>query len=258
MHGAMRAQFDRMEAALKETRRSFERRPRAVLMISGHWEEPELTVSSSPQPGMVYDYYGFPEYTYRIVYPAPGLPELAERTQSLLAAAGWRVHLDAERGYDHGTFSVLQPMFPDADVPVVQLSLKAGLDPREHLEVGRTLAPLRDEGVLIIGSGQSYHNLGAFGPAAGKPSAAFDGWLRETLLTSAPHSRWQALVDWERAPFARASHPREEHLVPLMVAVGAAADEPATCIYGEPLFGHVHTSSYRFGRAAAATCSPET
>jgi aromatic ring-opening dioxygenase catalytic subunit (LigB family) len=247
LEGPMRSEFERMEASLRSIPQSLVHRPRAVLMISGHWEEPELALSSSPAPGMVYDFYGFPEHTYRIVYPAPGSPELAERARALLDAAGWHVRLDAERGYDHGTFSVLKPMFPAADVPVVQLSLAFDQKPSFHYSLGRQLAPLREQGVLIVGSGMSYHNLATFGPSAAQPSAAFDRWLRDALLENAPEKRSEALVDWEYAPFARAAHPREEHLLPLMVAAGAAGDDPAALIYSEVLFGHMQTSSYRFG-----------
>jgi aromatic ring-opening dioxygenase catalytic subunit (LigB family) len=247
MHGEMRSHFDRMEAALQKIPEQLPEPARAVLVISGHWEEPQFSVSASATPGMVYDYYGFPEYTYSVVYPAPGSPQLAERARALLADAGWAVRLE-DRGFDHGTFSVMQPIFPSAEVPVVQLSLRHTLDPEEHLAAGRALAPLRDEGVLIIGSGMSYHNLRLFGPGGQAPSAAFDDWLQRALLRTDAEQRWQALKQWEHAPAARAAHPREEHLLPLMVAAGAARQDPATCIYREEdFFGHMHVSSYRFG-----------
>ena len=172
---------------------------------------------------------------------------VAARVKELLEKAGIAAALDAGRGYDHGTFAPLQAMYPEADVPVVQLSLKQGYDPEEHLAIGRALAPLRDEGVLIVGSGLSFHNLRMFGPAAKAPSQAFDAWLQEALA-SPPDGRSRKLREWAGAPAARLAHPEEDHLVPLMVAVGAAEDEPATRVYHEPDFmGGVTASSYRFG-----------
>jgi aromatic ring-opening dioxygenase catalytic subunit (LigB family) len=247
MHGPMRAHFALMERALQDIPRQLPQAPRAVLVISGHWEEAAFTVSSAPHPGMVYDYYGFPPETYRIRYPAPGSPPVAARVQQLLSQAGWPVHEDAERGFDHGTFSMLQPIYPQADVPVVQLSLKTNLDPQEHLAAGAALAPLRDEGVLIIGSGQSYHNLRLWNPAGAAPAAAFDAWLRKTLLQDDPEAVREGLVHWQQAPAARLAHPREDHLIPLMVAAGAAGDDPATAVFGERFMGSLAVSSFRFG-----------
>jgi aromatic ring-opening dioxygenase catalytic subunit (LigB family) len=221
--------------------------PKAVLMVTAHWEGPAFTLGSAPHPGMVYDYGGFPAHTYQVVYPAPGAPDLALRVQGLLEAAGQPVALDAQRGYDHGTFVPMVVMFPEAKVPVLQMSLRAGLDPAEHLALGRALAPLRDEGVLIVGSGLSYHNLRQFGRAGQAPSQAFDAWLQGAMAAS-PAARTQALLNWEQAPSARSSHPREEHLLPLMVAVGAAEAETASCVYHEEhVFGGVTVSSFSFG-----------
>jgi aromatic ring-opening dioxygenase catalytic subunit (LigB family) len=181
------------------------------------------------------------------VYPAPGAPELATRVQGLLQEAGLPVALDSERGYDHGTFVPLAVMYPDAQVPVLQMSLRAGLDPAEHIALGRALAPLRDEDVLIVGSGLSYHNLRNFGAGGRAPSKAFDVWLQDAMA-AAPAVRAEALVKWESAPAARICHPREEHLLPLMVAVGAAYDDAAECVYhDEAVFGGVTASSFRFG-----------
>lgn len=221
--------------------------PKAVLMVSGHWEAREFTVMTSSNPPMVYDYGGFPEFTYHISYPAPGSPAVAARVQELLRGAGIEVRTDPGRGFDHGVFAPLVVAWPDADVPVLQLSLKHGYDPTEHLAVGRALAPLRDEGVLIVGSGLSYHNLRMLGPIGREPSRAFDAWL-DDALTSAPDERVRRLEGWETAPSARVAHPSEDHLVPLMVAVGAAEDEPAIRTYHETEFaGGVTASSYRFG-----------
>lgn len=248
MEGPFRRQFDTLEKSLAGFPRDLGVTPRAILVISGHWEAPRFTVQSGERPGMIYDYSGFPAHTYQVRYGAPGSPEVADRVKELLEKAGILVALDPERGYDHGTYTPLVAMYPKADVPVVQLSLKAGYDPDEHLAVGRALRPLRDEGVLIVGSGLSWHNLRMFGPAARAPSAAFDGWLGEALLDSSGPARSERLIHWEGAPSARIAHPQEDHLVPLMVAVGAAEDEPATRIYREEDFmGGVTASSFRFG-----------
>lgn len=251
MGGEFRAHFDWLEASLRDIPQQLPATPKAVLVISGHWEEDEFTLSSGEKPGMVYDYYGFPDYTYQISYPAPGSPELAQRVQALVSGAGWPVHLDPERGFDHGTFSMLQPMYPFADMPIVQLSLKRSLDPAEHLRLGAALAPLRDEGVLIVGSGFSFHNLRLMGPGGTAPSQAFDDWLRKILLQPDATHRDEALRQWLKAPAARLAHPREDHLIPLMVAAGAAGADSATCIYGEKFMRSVHASSFAFGLGTA-------
>lgn len=246
MDGDYRRAHARLEASLQALPATLPARPKAILMISAHWEEPAFTVMSSPAPGMLYDYGGFPAHTYQVVYPAKGDPALAERVVALIQAAGLPAARDDKRGYDHGAFCTLAPMYPDADIPVVQLSLKRGLDPAEHLALGRALAPLRDEGVLILGSGFSFHNLRLYGEAGRAPSVAFDAWLQEAL-PSAP-GRSERLQAWAQAPAARLAHPREEHLLPLMVAAGAAEDDSAACNYHETEFlGGVTASSFRFG-----------
>ncbi len=244
----MRSMFRYLEASLICMVRDLREEPRAVLVISGHWTEHELAVTSSPHPPMVYDYNGFPPYTYQVQYPAPGDPALAAQTQQLLDAAGFPTALDPTQGFDHGTFTPLVVMYPEANVPVVQLSLKAGYDPSEHIAIGRALARLREENVLIIGSGLSYHNMRAMGPAGEHASQAFDAWLQQTLLHSPTAARTRKLIEWSSAPAARQAHPREDHLLPLMVAVGAAESEPAAMIYHEEgLFGGITASSFRFG-----------
>jgi aromatic ring-opening dioxygenase catalytic subunit (LigB family) len=248
LQGDFRRQFDTLEKSLADIAREVGDKPRAVLVISGHWENERFTVQSGAAPGMVYDYSGFPPHTYQIRYAAPGAPDVAGRVKELLEKAGIPAALDPARGYDHGTFAPLAAMYPGADVPVVQLSLKSGYDPEEHLAVGRALKPLRDEGVLIVGSGLSYHNLRRFGAAAREPSEAFDGWLGQVLLEANPSERSAQLRRWAEAPSARVAHPEEDHLIPLMVAVGAAEDEAAQRVYHERGFmGGVTASSYRFG-----------
>ncbi|WP_076997632.1 class III extradiol ring-cleavage dioxygenase [Variovorax sp. KK3] len=242
--------YAKLEAALADMPRQIGRTPDAILMISAHWEEPAFTVMGNPKPPMIYDYGGFPEHTYHVHYDAPGSPALAQRVQGLIAAAGLPAAIDPERGFDHGTFSPMVAIYPKAEVPTVQLSLKRGLDPAEHVALGRALAPLRDENVLIVGSGLSYHNLRNFGPQARDVSKAFDDWLGESV-EAAPAQRVERLLAWSQAPAARMAHPREEHLIPLMVAAGAAGDEKGVRIYHEDAFmGGISVSNYRFGPAA--------
>jgi aromatic ring-opening dioxygenase catalytic subunit (LigB family) len=220
--------------------------PKALLVISAHWEEEAPTVMTSEHPPMLYDYYGFPPESYQIQWPAPGHPRLAQRVRELLQSAGFATGEDRERGYDHGTFVPLKVAYPDAGVPVVQLSLKEGLDPEEHLRIGRAIAPLRDEGVFIVGSGMTFHNLRAFRDPRSRPVAeTFDAWLREAATLPAAE-RDRKLAAWEEAPLARAAHPREEHLVPLFVVAGAAGADVATIPYNDTYMG-LRLSAYHFG-----------
>ena len=248
MEDASRAHYAKLEASLAAMPAQIGTTPKGVLMISAHWEEPAFTLTSSPKPPMVYDYYGFPDFTYQIHYDAPGDPVLAERTRMLIERAGLPAALDPQRGFDHGTFTPLNVIYPRADVPVVQLSLKEGLNPQLHLALGRAIAPLRDEGVLIVGSGLSYHNLRQFfSPRGWAPSREFDAWLNGALLGGSPRDRDKLLASWESAPAARAAHPREEHLLPLHVAAGAAGDDMAELTYHEKDFlGGLTVSSYAF------------
>jgi aromatic ring-opening dioxygenase catalytic subunit (LigB family) len=222
-------------------------RPRAILVVSGHWEEPVPTVSSRSDYSMFYDYYGFPEHTYRLQYPAPGSPEVAARVVDALGAAGLPAATEHVRGYDHGVFVPFMLVDPEASIPVVPLSLVAGLDPAQHLALGRALAPLRNENILIVGSGMSFHNLRALygGADALARSNRFDTWLNDAV-TGAPAQRDGGLAAWASAPEARFAHPREEHLLPLMVAAGAAEGEPARRVYHNDVMGAA-TSGFRFG-----------
>jgi aromatic ring-opening dioxygenase catalytic subunit (LigB family) len=243
----MRQMLKSLEISLANMPKEIGVTPKAILMVSGHWEADDFAVMSSPAPGMVYDYGGFPAFTYQIKYAAPGAPELAKRVADLLTKAGLPTHLDPERGFDHGTFAPMQVMYPEANIPLLQVAIRHSYDPEEHLALGRALAPLRDEGVVIVGSGLSYHNLRLFGPGAKEPSAQFDAWL-DAAMNADPKTRVEALKAWEKAPAARICHPREDHLIPLMAAVGAAETEKATRVYHDSnVFGGVTASSYRFG-----------
>ena len=211
--------------------------PKALLVISGHWEEPAFTASAAARPELIFDYSGFPEHTYHLAWPAPGDPELAERVAGLLSGAGLPAAVSANRGFDHGVFVPLKVAFPDAEIPTVSLSLANSLDPALHLAAGRALAPLRDEGVLIVGSGMSFHNLrGYLRPETLERARAFDAWL--TQAVESPMAKRDALLTgWREAPFAAYSHPREEHLIPLLVAAGAGSSAPGTRIFTDEPMG---------------------
>ncbi|HSR09206.1 MAG TPA: class III extradiol ring-cleavage dioxygenase [Bryobacteraceae bacterium] len=220
--------------------------PQTVLVISGHWEEEPLAVTSNPAPPLLYDYYGFPEHTYQLKYPAPGSPGVAARVGELLAEVGFPVKKDAARGFDHGVFIPFKLIYPDANIPIVQLSLRQGLNAADHIRIGHALAPLRREGVLIVGSGMSFHNLRAFGSAAGPVSDQFDEWLTNAVCTPDPQLRDDTLAAWIQAPAARLAHPREEHLLPLMVAAGAAESEQGRKLFQDRVMG-VTVSAFGFG-----------
>jgi aromatic ring-opening dioxygenase catalytic subunit (LigB family) len=236
--------WDKTASWLKGLLATLPARPKAILLVSGHWEEPVFTVGSGQHPPLIFDYHGFPEPTYRLRFDAPGSPELAQRVRDLLGQAGMPTAENAERGYDHGVFIPLKLVTPEADIPVVQLSLRADLDPDAHLAAGRALAPLRDEGVLIVGSGMSWHNMRGFSPAFTGKSEAFDGWLSQAMTD--PTRREEAIRHWSQAPYAREAHPREEHLAPLFVAAGAAEGEPGRHAFRD-IAMDVVISGYAFG-----------
>lgn len=227
-----RAGLEGLAAYLRGVRELPPAPPRALLVVSAHWEAPVPTLTTGPRPPLVYDYYGFPPESYTLTWPAPGDPALASRVRTLLDEAGIPSAGDARRGFDHGTFVPLKLTYPAAELPTVQLSLRQGLDPAEHLALGRAIAPLRDEGVFIVGSGMTYHDLRSFfRPAvAGPVSETFDAWLREAA-TRESAERDRRLAAWEDAPAARQAHPREEHLLPLMVASGAGSNAPGRKIW---------------------------
>ena len=219
--------------------------PKAILVVSGHWEEPAFTANSASHPELIFDYSGFPEHTYRLTWPAPGSPELAAHAADLLQQAGLPSAVSVTRGFDHGVFVPLKVAFPEAQIPVVTLSLAASLDPALHLAAGRALAPLRDEGVLIVASGMSFHNLRAYlRPETLERARAFDAWLTHSVESPAVE-RNDLLIHWREAPHATFSHPREEHLIPLMVAAGAGGEQPGRRIFADAPMGAA-ISAYRF------------
>lgn len=244
--GPMRDTWRELETYLRGFIATLPEQPRAILAISGHWEEDVPTVNAGAHPSLLFDYGGFPEHTYRLTWPAPGAPAIAARVRELLSNTGIANGVENARGWDHGIFVPLKVMVPDADIPLVQLSLQRGLDPAAHLAIGRALKPLRDEGVLILGSGQTYHNMRGFfsGGAVDEQAEAFDRWLRTAMIEGA--TRDEALIRWEDAPHARVAQPHEDHLLPLMVAAGAASGETGVIHFhghalGKPISG------FRFG-----------
>jgi len=223
--------------------------PEAILVISAHWEEDQPTLTSASHPELIYDYYGFPEEAYEITYPAPGAPQLAKEILEVIRASGISAGLDANRGYDHGLFIPLKLMYPQAQIPCVQLSLMKNLDPLAHIALGKAIAAIRKKNVLTIGSGLSFHNLRDFfspKPEAKRASEEFDNWLVETCTSQdlSSEEREKRLIGWESAPSARYCHPREEHLLPLHVCYGMASAETPTAkvVYNQELFGKMVSS----------------
>jgi len=245
--GEMAHAWDPLAAFLRGIAGSIERKPSAILVVSGHWEEAKPTVTTATTPTLIYDYSGFPAHTYELRYDAPGSPAVAARVRELLEGAGIASGADDRRGFDHGVFVPFLLIDPEAGIPVVQLSLAADLDAEKHLAIGRALAPLRDEGVLIVGSGMSYHNMREFmsrGESDG--SERFDEWLTGAVQAQ-PAERDELLAHWQqRAPEARRAHPREDHLIPLMVAAGAAGNDLGTRVFHDRISGS-DISGYRFG-----------
>ena len=225
---------------------------RAIAVVTAHWEAEIVGLSGAQQPTMLFDYYSFPAETYAYDYPAPGTPDLAEKARDLLAGAGIKSGIDKERGFDHGTFVPMMLIRPAADIPILQISLLSSLDPQAHVAIGKALSPLLNQGVTIIGSGLSFHNLGVM--LSGEPKSAtedeiFDDWLNDTLVgaNQSEEQRATRLVHWNAAPGAQFCHPREEHLLPLHVCYGAAAAVGLVGenIYCEKLLGFM-TSGFRW------------
>jgi aromatic ring-opening dioxygenase catalytic subunit (LigB family) len=219
-------------------------RPKAIIVVSGHWETNGFAFTGAARPPLIYDYSGFPPETYHLRYDVQGAPTLAARATELLKRAGVAAVTDPDHGLDHGVFIPLKVAFPDADIPVIEMSVEKGLDPALHIAAGRALAPLRSEGVLILGSGMSFHNMRGYGdPRATEPSLIFDRWLTQAVTQPGPR-RAEALKIWAQAPEGRYAHPRAEHLLPLMVAAGTS-EAGGTHVYNA-LVMNTAISGYRF------------
>lgn len=204
------------------------RKPSAIIVISAHWETKFATITSGESPPLIYDYYGFPKESYNIEYPCSGAPNLAQNIYNILEHAGIETRLDGARGFDHGLFVPLKLMFPEANIPCVQLSLLESLDPSEHIRIGHALQQLKYQNLLVVGSGFSFHNLKAFFAPETKESRilneSFESWLNDTCSNKSisEENRKARLCEWSKATGARFCHPREEHLLPLHVCYGLA------------------------------------
>lgn len=203
-------------------------KPDAIIVVSAHWEETVATITASAHPPLIYDYYGFPPESYAIEYPCPGAPSLAKELQGMLNQKGLPAQLTEHRGLDHGVFVPLKLMYPEANIPCVQLSLLNGLDTLSHIHMGQALRGLEQKNILLIGSGFSFHNLRAFfdlkDPHAQQQNQAFEAWLTDTCANTrySEEERTKRLIEWQQAPGAQFCHPREEHLMPLLVCYGLA------------------------------------
>ena len=212
-------------------------KPSRILVISAHWEEETFTVTSGKNPELIYDYYGFPKEAYELKYPAPGDPIFAGKVSETLKQNNIDCRLDTKRGFDHGTYIPLLLMYSAADIPVIQISLKKGLNPTAHLALGKALAKELEPGTLVVGSGMSFHNMRSFGPNASttKEGIEFNSWLSKICTDSSipPSTVEKGLVEWNKAPQAKFCHPREEHLIPLHVCYGIAMEKSP---HGELIF----------------------
>eukprot|EP00035_Acanthoeca_spectabilis_P038654 m.54999 g.54999 ORF g.54999 m.54999 type:complete len:278 (+) comp9230_c0_seq4:135-968(+) len=246
-----------LSKSIRQFAQSLSVAPVAVVLVTAHWlEKNGPGVTSAANPKLLFDYYGFPSQAYTLTYNAPGDPALAARVAGLLRGAGFDRTHQTDRAWDHGTFVPMMIGFPDAEIPIVQLSLLASQDPSQHLAMGRALAPLRDEGVLILGSGMSYHNMRAFKGAGvadlnAAASAKFDSWLSQTCTEVTAQERVDRLTKWDNAPAARECHPPSaaEHLLPLLVVAGAAGDDAGTQTFKQSdFFDRFTISNYCFGK----------
>lgn len=223
-------------------------RPRALLIASAHWETNLPMLTGSAKPETIHDFYGFPEPLYEIRYPAPGAPQVGERALALLKAAGFTAAVDSSRGLDHGAWSPLLHIYPDADVPVAQVSLQTELGPRHHIALGRALAPLAGEGILVLGSGHMTHNLRERHAGAPAPYVReFQEWAKDRIL----ERDLETLADYRSAaPHGARAHPTEEHFLPLFVALGAAGERyRAERLYDGIDTGVLAMDAYRFDAA---------
>ncbi len=223
-------------------------KPKAILVVSAHWNTPYPTASTAPLPRTIYDFSGFPAALYNLTYPATGSPELAEQVVTLLSQAGLRAETHSSRGLDHGAWTPLILAYPEADIPVTQLSIQYRLGPDHHFRVGQALAPLRDQGVLLLASGAATHNFDGFNPTynAEPPGwvTKFDHWLKEAVTQ---HDVNQLLNYRQIAPFAIENHPTDEHLLPLFVALGAGGETATgTPLHSSYVYGSFSMAAYAF------------
>ncbi|WP_176083948.1 class III extradiol ring-cleavage dioxygenase [Martelella sp. HB161492] len=240
-----------LEVFLRGMDKEIGRRPKAVLVISAHWPNvPKLTVSTAAHPGMYFDYGGFPAHTYQLKYPAPGAPAIAEHVRDVLKAKGIETETNDSRGYDHGVFIPFMLIYPKADVPIIMMSLDPDLSAETHFRIGQALESLRDEDILIVGSGLSYHNMRMFFRRNGEheaQSARFDDWLADAVSIADPEARLAKLATWTDNPDAIASHfPEHDHLVPVFAAAGAAGSDTGVPVLKTD-FLNKRYSAYRFG-----------
>ena len=230
MDWSPRNTWDGMADFLRSVIGRLPEKPTAILLVSAHWRTQEFSVTAGSQPDLIYDYFGFPDHTYKLTYPAPGAPALAHRVSRLLVGAQQNTLEDSGRGFDHGMFVPLTIMYPEADIPCIQVSLTADLNAAKHIALGRALrhildANYNDKHVLVLGSGSSFHNMRGFfdsSASANKKAGDFNQWLQDTMQSSviSEIERGQTLSDWKNAPHGIFAHPREEHLLPLHVCYG--------------------------------------
>lgn len=240
--------WDHMAAYLRSVRTALPRRPDAIVVMSGHWETQDMVIGSAAHPSLIYDYYGFPPHTYQLEYPVPGAPDVAGKILHLLRDAGIAGTEDARRGLDHGVFIPFMLAFPEANIPVVEISLPTSLDTAGVMKLGEVLEPLRSQNILLMGTGMTYHNMRHLmrpDAVSDARSVAFDTWL-QGAVEAPPDRRTKSLLDWEQAPFARDCHPQPEHLLPLMFAAGAAGTDAGHRNYSDIVMGKA-LSGFRFG-----------
>jgi len=243
------ATYGRLNNYLRGFRNSI-KKPDAIVVISAHWEESVISITANPRPSMLFDYFGFPPETYRYDYPAAGEPELASRIQAMLRQADIEARLDHQRGFDHGVFVPLMMMYAEADIPCIQVSLSDSMDAAFHIRLGKAMASLRQENLLILGSGYSFHNMSVLMSEANQASQEknrqFEDWLEQTCSDAglSETERERRLADWTLAPHARFCHPREEHLLPLQVCYGVGGSAAVTS-FQQPIDGLI-TSAYQW------------
>ncbi|EGC36006.1 hypothetical protein DICPUDRAFT_78298 [Dictyostelium purpureum] len=226
-------------------------KPKAILVISAHWEENDFTIQTTKDPKVIYDFYNFPDEMYKFEYPAKTCPQLINRVIELFKDADIELKRDCKRGYDHGAWTVNKLIYPEADVPMVQISLKSNLNPTEHYQIGKALKPLVDEGYLVMGSGGTVHNLEASKDLSNHHDRAwaidFEEWVHNTLTTKTGKEREDEFLKFESLPNSNKAHPTYDHFIPLFVILGCAKDHSVCkrihCHWRNPVFC---ASSYSF------------